>query len=80
MTANTFIRFSQPVLTGNNAQATDAGSIEVVDVNTGNTLLTTTTLEGQLSTVTGNGRAVISSRGITVDQAGSTATCSRPPA
>jgi uncharacterized protein (TIGR03437 family) len=70
---NTFARFSQPVLVSNAAQATDAGSIEMVDVNTGNTLFTTTTLEGQLSTVTGNGRASISGRALAVDPAGSTA-------
>ena len=70
---NTFLRFSQPVLLGNNAVATDAGSIELVDVTTGNTLFTTTTLEGQLSTVNGNGRSVISGRGMAVDASGTNA-------
>jgi uncharacterized protein (TIGR03437 family) len=69
---NTFVRFSQPVLLGNNAAATDAGSIELVDVTTGNTLFTTTTLEGQLSTVSGNGRAVIGGRAMAVDANGTT--------
>ena len=58
---------------GNNAVATDAGSIEMVDVTTGNTLFTTTALEGQLSTVNGNGRAVINGRALVVDTASTTA-------
>ena len=70
---NSFVRFSQPVLLGNNAAATDAGSIELVDVASGATMFTTTTLEGELSTVTGNGRAAIAGRGMTVDAAGTTA-------
>jgi uncharacterized protein (TIGR03437 family) len=65
--ANSFARFSQPVLLGNNAVATDAGSVELVDVNAGNTLYYTTTLEGQLSTVNGNGRASINGRTMIID-------------
>jgi uncharacterized protein (TIGR03437 family) len=45
----------------------------MVDVTSGNTMFTTTTLEGRLSTVSGNGRSAISARGMVVDSAGATA-------
>ncbi len=67
VTGTMFARFSQPVLLSNATVATDAGSIELVNVNTGNTVYTTTALEGPLSTVTGNGRASVNARSMVLD-------------
>jgi uncharacterized protein (TIGR03437 family) len=70
---NNFLRFSQPVLLSNTAQATDAGVVELVDVNNGNTMFYTSALEGPLTTVTNNGRAAINGRTMAVDPGGATA-------
>jgi uncharacterized protein (TIGR03437 family) len=72
--ATTFVRFSQPFRANANAAltATDVSAVELVDVNTGQTLRTTTTLEGPISTAVGTQRVNLDGRTLAVDAAGST--------
>ncbi len=72
--ANTFVRFSQPVRANANAalQATDLSLMELVDVNSGQTLRTAATLEGPSSTSVGTTRVNTNGRTMAVDASGST--------
>ena len=70
---STFMRFTQAVRLNATAAPTDAGAVELVDVNTGNTMATSIALEGPLSVVQGNGRSPINGRMMAVDAAGTTA-------
>jgi uncharacterized protein (TIGR03437 family) len=71
--ANTYATFSMPVRANNNAAATDAGIIQVLDVTTGNPISVASALEGPASTVTGNNRAIIPGRTMALDSTGSNA-------
>ena len=68
-----FARFAQPVIANANAIISDNGTIEVVDVNTGAVVRMATPLERPLSTPTGNQRANIDGRTMTVDASGTNA-------
>lgn len=71
--ATQFARFAQPVITNAAAVITDTGTIEIVDVNTGNVLRTASPLERPLATPTGNQRANIDGRTMVVDASGTNA-------
>ena len=73
VSATTFARFTQPILASATAAATDAGMVELVDATTGNTMRTTTTLEGAPSTATGNQRIATNGRTLYVDPNGTNA-------
>jgi Uncharacterized conserved protein len=68
----TFVRFAQPVRANANALASEAPSVELVDVNTGNTMRSTPALEGPLSTAVGTARTNVDGRTMAVDAAGTT--------
>ncbi len=73
--ATTFARLSQPVRFTANAALTETHSVEIVDVNTGNTLKSVFTVEGPLQSTAGptGPLTAISGRTMAVDAAGSTA-------
>ncbi len=68
-----FARLAQPVRASNNAVLTDAPVVELVDVNSGQTVRSIPVLEGPLSSPTGNQRANVVGRSMAVDGSGSTA-------
>jgi len=70
---NTFARFTQPVRANANALPADAPTIELVDINTGNTMRSVAALEGPLTTQVGAARTNINGRMMAVDTAGTTA-------
>ncbi len=72
---NTFVRFTQPIRTTATQLATDAGTIEIVDANTGAPMRAAVpTLEGPMAQATTAGRATaISGRTLAIDSSGSTA-------
>jgi uncharacterized protein (TIGR03437 family) len=74
ISAQTYARFSTPVLAGNAAVATDAGLIELVDVASQRTTATANALEGP-STLARTGQRVnlTTARSMAVDSAGTTA-------
>jgi uncharacterized protein (TIGR03437 family) len=74
MSAQTFARFSTPLLAGNTAVATDAGLIELVDVASQRTTATANALEGP-STLARTGQRVnlTTGRSMAVDASGTTA-------
>jgi uncharacterized protein (TIGR03437 family) len=65
--ATTFVRFAQPVRANATAVPTQAPSVELVDVNTGNTIRAATALEGPLSTAVGTTRTNVDGRTMAVD-------------
>lgn len=69
----TVARFSLPARASANVQVTDTPTVELVDVNTGSTVLSAPALEGPISTVVGNQRVNTVGRSMVVDPAGSTA-------
>ncbi|MBM3747367.1 MAG: hypothetical protein FJW34_16395, partial [Acidobacteria bacterium] len=73
--ATTFARLSQPVRLTANAALTENHSVEIVDVNTGNTLRSAFTVEGPLQSTTGptSPLAAIGGRTMAVDPSGATA-------
>lgn len=71
--ATTFARFTQPVRLTATALPTDAGSVEIVDINSGNTVRTAAALEGPMTQVAANGRASIDGRLMAVDSTGTNA-------
>jgi uncharacterized protein (TIGR03437 family) len=71
--AQTFARFSMPIRVNQNAQATDAGTIELVNVSTGQDIGISNTLEGPLASGTSNQRVNTNGRTMVVDAAGTTA-------
>lgn len=72
-TATTFIRFAQPVLANANALSTEAPTLELVDVNSGQVLRQSQALEGPLAAVAGTQRSNVPGRQIAVDSSGTTA-------
>ncbi|MBC8165152.1 MAG: beta-propeller fold lactonase family protein, partial [Bryobacteraceae bacterium] len=69
---SSFVRFTQPVRANANAPASDPGTVEVVDVNSGFPIRTAAALEGPISTLVGGGRVNINGRTMAVDAAGTT--------
>ena len=67
---NTFARFTQPVRANANALPADAPTVELVDINTGNTMRSVPALEGPLTTLVGNARTNINGRMMAIDAAG----------
>lgn len=68
-----FLRFTQPIRTGNNAIATDVPNLEIADANTGNTIRQVPTVEGPVSIQTGNQRVNVGSRTMAIDPTDNTA-------
>lgn len=66
-----FARFTQPIRAAN-VPAADAGTIEIVDANTGTMQRSAPALEAPLTQVGTGGRAVIDGRMMAVDASGST--------
>src|SRR5262249_3132076 len=64
---------SVPARANANTAVTDAGLIEVVDVNAQRVMASSSALEGPLTTVLGNARANIAGRTIAVDAQGQNA-------
>jgi uncharacterized protein (TIGR03437 family) len=71
--ATTFARFSQPARTSANAVVTETPTVQLVDVNTGQTRGAAAVLEGPLATQVGNQRVNTNGRTMAVDAAGTTA-------
>jgi uncharacterized protein (TIGR03437 family) len=71
--SNTYARFTMPIRINPTLPTTDAGMVELVDVNTGNTTRTVPALEGPLLQLTGTQRAPVNSRTIAIDSAGTSA-------
>jgi uncharacterized protein (TIGR03437 family) len=68
--AQSFVRFSMPVVASASAVPTDAGLIEVVNVTSQATTTAANALEGPLTAVTGTARANINGRTMALDAAG----------
>jgi len=68
-----FARFTQPVRTGTTSTVTDAGTIEIVDSNSGQLLRSIPALEGAASSVSSTQRIVVSGRTLAVDSTGTNA-------
>ncbi|MDZ4797203.1 MAG: hypothetical protein SGI92_03500, partial [Bryobacteraceae bacterium] len=68
--ATTFVRFTQPVRTNANTLATETGTVELVDLNTGNTIRSGTSLEGPISSQVGATRVNVDGRTMAVDGTG----------
>jgi len=71
--ANTYARFTMPIRANVTTNPSDAGTFELVDVNTGGTTRTVAALEGPLLQLTGTQRAPVNSRTIAIDSAGTSA-------
>jgi len=71
--ATQFARFAPPVVANANAVIANTGTVEIVDVNSGNTVRTATPLERPLATPTGNQRVNIDGRTMAVDASGTNA-------
>jgi uncharacterized protein (TIGR03437 family) len=69
----TFARFSTPLRTSVTAAVTDAGLIELVDVNTQQTTRSALALEGPLTAAIGTARLIVSGRTMAVDASGANA-------
>lgn len=70
---STYARFTEGIRTTNNAPASDAGMVELVDLNTGLPMRQAMALESPLATANGNQRVAINGRTMAVDASGSTA-------
>ncbi|HUS06228.1 MAG TPA: hypothetical protein VMZ52_08030 [Bryobacteraceae bacterium] len=70
--ATTFVRFSQPVRANTNVVPADPSLIELVDVNSGQTIRSAAALEGPLASAVGNARTNVDGRTMAVDSSGST--------
>jgi uncharacterized protein (TIGR03437 family) len=68
--AQSYVRFSMPVVASASAVATDAGLIEVVNVTSQAATTAANALEGPLTAVTGTARANIDGRTMALDAAG----------
>lgn len=73
LSATSFARYTQPYRQAANAPVAEAGAVEIVDANTGNTIRRATTLEAPLTVPIGNGRVAVDSRTMAVDATGTTA-------
>jgi uncharacterized protein (TIGR03437 family) len=71
--ANTYARFTMPIRVNLTTATTDAGMVELVDVNTGNTTRSVPALEGPLLQLTGTQRAPVNARTMAIDSAGTSA-------
>ena len=71
--ANTFARFTTPVVANNTATNTATPQLEIVDVNTGFATLSAPALEGPVSTVIGTQRANVGGRTMALDSTASNA-------
>ncbi len=69
----TYARFSQPARANANALMLDVPVIELVDVNTGNTMRSSPALEGPLSQIVGTTRTNVDARTLAIDTADNTA-------
>lgn len=69
---STFVRMAQPLRLNANQLATTVPTVELVDVNSGQTLRSGAALEGPISTLVGNGRVNINGRTMAVDTSGGT--------
>jgi uncharacterized protein (TIGR03437 family) len=67
---STFVRMSQPVRANANQVLTAVPTVELVDVNSGQTVRASSALEGPISTLVGNGRVNINGRTMAVDATG----------
>jgi uncharacterized protein (TIGR03437 family) len=72
LNAQSFVRFSMPVVASAAAVATDAGLIEVVNATSQATTTAANALEGPLTTVAGTQRANINGRTMALDATGAT--------
>jgi len=63
----TIARFTLPARANQNVQVTETPTVEIVDVNTGQTVLTAPALEGPISTLVGNQRINTLARTMAVD-------------
>ena len=70
--AQSFVRFSMPVIASASAVPTDAGLIEVVNATSQQTTTAANALEGPLAAVTGTARANINGRTMAIDPSGAT--------
>jgi uncharacterized protein (TIGR03437 family) len=68
-----FARFMQPVVAASNVLVSEAPTVELVDVNTGQTVRSSTALEGPMSTQVGTARVNVAGRGLAIDPSGTTA-------
>jgi uncharacterized protein (TIGR03437 family) len=68
-----FARFVQPILASANVLTSEAPSVELVDVNTGQTVRTSPALEGPMSTQVGTARVNVVGRSLAVDPSGTIA-------
>ncbi|MEK7751128.1 MAG: beta-propeller fold lactonase family protein, partial [Acidobacteriota bacterium] len=68
-----FARFIQPVVANANVLVSEPPTLELVDVNTGQTTRTASVLEGPLSTQVGTQRVNVAGRALAVDSSGNTA-------
>jgi uncharacterized protein (TIGR03437 family) len=71
--ARMFARFSTPARANQNAAVTDAGVVELVDIDTGRVMGTANALEGPLATGTATQRINTNGRTMAVDAGGNTA-------
>jgi uncharacterized protein (TIGR03437 family) len=71
--ARTFARFSMPIRVNQNQTVTDAGQIELVEIDTGRTMGIATALEGPLASGTSTQSINTNGRTMATDAAGTTA-------
>lgn len=72
-TANTFIRFSQPVRANANTVVSEPAAVETVDGTSGNVLRSSPAPEGPLTTLVGTARVNVNGRMLALDAGGTTA-------
>ena len=71
--ASNYAIFTNPIRTNATSAVTDAGLIQILDVNSGNIVASASALEGPPSIVTGNSRVLIPGRTMALDPTGSNA-------
>ncbi len=72
-TATTYLRFNQPLRANANTLSADAGSLDIVDVSSGQARVSVPALEGPVTQIVGTARATMEGRTVAVDSSGSTA-------
>jgi uncharacterized protein (TIGR03437 family) len=68
-----FARFIQPVVAAASVLVSEAPTVELVDVNTGQTVRSSPALEGPMSTQVGTARVNVIGRSLAIDPSGTTA-------
>lgn len=68
-----YARFTQGIRANNNAPPSDAGMVELVDINSGAPMRQAMALESPLASANGNQRVAVNGRTMVVDASGSTA-------